>query len=364
MVRIVIAGGGTGGHLFPGIAIAEEFISRYPDAAILFIGTKRGIESRLPAMKSYNLVTIDVEGIKGRGIMALIKGAYRIPKSMWQARRAMKKFAPQLVIGVGGYASGPAVMTAYLMGLPTVIAEQNAVPGITNRILGKVAEKIFLTYAASGEWFPRHKVTVSGNPVRSAFTRTRGQMREKADIRHLLIFGGSQGAAAINKAVAGMLSEMGKIKNLVQITHQTGVKDGEAMKQAYQEAGIKAEVTPFIDDMAAAYRTADLIICRAGATSLAEITAAGRAAVLIPFPLATNDHQTKNAEELAHAGAAVIIKESDLTAAVLWNTVSSLLQDEKKLKAMAENSARQGNINAAAVIVDSSLALLRQKKES
>jgi UDP-N-acetylglucosamine--N-acetylmuramyl-(pentapeptide) pyrophosphoryl-undecaprenol N-acetylglucosamine transferase len=356
-VHIVIAGGGTGGHLFPGIAIAEEFIRRDGQAKVLFIGTKRGIESRMLASIGYELRTIDIEGVKGRGLKALLKGFYQIPQSMWQSRRILKKFRPGLVIGVGGYASGPAVLAAYLMGIPTAITEQNVMPGITNRILGKFADKVFVTYAETEKWFSRSKVILSGNPVRAQFAGGRALAGAEKNFRQLLIFGGSQGAAAINKSVLEMLPRLKEMKTEIRILHQTGARDAETVRQAYSRYGINAEVTPFIVDMAGAYSLADLIICRAGATSLAEITAAGKAPILIPFPFAANDHQTKNARAMSAAGAAVTICESDLTGEKLFEAVADLLGDEKKLRAMEEQSAKLGNVGAAATIVDACLQL-------
>ncbi len=357
-MRIVIAGGGTGGHLFPGIAIAEEFIKRNKQTEVLFIGTQKGIESKLLGPAGYELSTIEIEGIKGRGMKALMKGFYQIPQSLWQSRRILKQFHPQMVIGVGGYASGPVVLAAYFMGLPTAIAEQNAVPGITNRILGKFADKIFVTYARTAELFSRSKVSISGNPVRAAFINVRSLQKAEKKFFQLLIFGGSQGAMAINKSVVEMLPQLSGMKNEVHILHQTGAREVESVRAAYDRHGISADVTAFIIDMAEAYRQADLIICRAGATSLAEITAAGKVPILIPFPWATNDHQTKNAQALADRGAAIMINEKDLSGNKLFEVVEGLLSNPKKLRLLEENSAKLGNINAASNIVDACLELM------
>ena len=356
-MRIVIAGGGTGGHLFPGIAIAEEFLARGNDSKVVFIGTKKGIEHRLLGQLGYDLQEIDVEGVKGRGLKALIKVAYQIPHSMWQSRQILKRFCPDVVIGVGGYASGPAVVTAWLLGIPAAIAEQNAMPGITNRILSKFAKRIFVTYAQTKDWFPQSKVIVSGNPVRKVFAEQRSRPQERKQYRHLLIFGGSQGAAAINRNVIAMMPQLQKMKDKLHVLHQTGDREVEIVKQAYEQFGLDAQVTPFIVNMADAYAAADLIICRAGATSLAEITAAGRAAILIPYPWAANDHQTKNAEVLASAGAAVMINENELTGQKLFGVIEDLLANTQKLSQMEEASLKLGNIKAAATIVDACMEL-------
>lgn len=357
-MRIVIAGGGTGGHLFPGIAIAEEFLKRSAEAEVIFIGTKKGIEARLLETLGFKLETIDVEGLKGRGIGALVKGIYQIPKSIWQSRRILKAFAPNIVIGVGGYASGPAVIAACFMGIPTAIAEQNAVPGITNKILGKFVNKIFVTYKQAAESFASQKVIVSGNPVRAAFAETKETEKQKKDYWQLLVFGGSQGAETINKAMVSMLPRLQKIKKSIHIIHQTGPRQANQIKHAYEKYSMKAQVLPFITDMVKAYKNADLIVCRAGATSLAEITAAGKAAILIPFPFAANDHQTKNAQAMAGAGAALIVHERELGEEKLFQVIDGLLKDEKKLRQVEMKSAKLGNIKAASKIVDACIKLM------
>jgi UDP-N-acetylglucosamine--N-acetylmuramyl-(pentapeptide) pyrophosphoryl-undecaprenol N-acetylglucosamine transferase len=360
-MRIVIAGGGTGGHLFPGIAIAEEFLKRDDKTKIIFIGTKKGIESKLLGQLGYELKEIDIEGVKGRGGKALVRGAYQVPKSILQSRYILKQFNPEIVVGVGGYASGPAVLAAFLMRIPTAIAEQNAVPGITNRILGIFADKIFVTYAQTRTCFPQKKVVLSGNPVRAAFIAERGKEKEKKDFRQLLIFGGSQGAEAINKSVIDMLPQLQSMKDKVHVHHQTGSRQLEEVKKAYEQSGIQAKVTSFIVDMAGAYAEADLIICRAGATSLAEITAAGKAAILIPYPWAANDHQLKNAQALASEGAAELITERELSGSMLFSVIDHLLRDEPKLHRMEENSLRLSRTDAAATIVDNCIKLMAKR---
>ena len=360
-MRIVIAGGGTGGHLFPGIAIAEEFLKRDKETKVIFIGTKKGIESRLLDKFGYELREIDIEGVKGRGMKALVKGFFQIPKSLWQSRRILKQFSADIVVGVGGYASGPAVLAAHFMNIPTAIAEQNAIPGVTNRILGNFTDRVFVTYEQTQQCFSQKKVVLSGNPVRASFTSWRVQREVKKNYRQLLIFGGSQGAEAINKSVVDMLPQLQKIKDKVRIFHQTGLQQMEEVKKAYQQSGIQAVVTDFIIDMAETYAQADLIICRAGATSLAEITAAGKAAVLIPYPWAANDHQFKNALAMSEAGAAVVIPEKELNGSSLFGVVDGILQDESKLLRMEENSLKMGKIDAAATIVDACVGLMAEK---
>lgn len=363
-MRVVIAGGGTGGHLFPGIAIAEEFIRRDPETTVIFIGTRRGIENKLLATLGYRLETIDVEGVKGRGIKALMKGVYQIPKSMMQSRRIVRNFRPDLVVGVGGYASGPAVLVAHFMGVPTVIAEQNAIGGVTNKILGRFVDKIFVTYEQTKAFFPPDKVVVSGNPVRLSVASRQGARRGQRAYRQLLVFGGSQGAEAINQCMMDMMPRLKTMKDEVRILHQTGARQKEIIAQSYARHGIHAEVKDFILDMSRAYEEADLIVCRAGATSLAEITAAGRAAVLIPYPFAADDHQLKNAQALAEQGAAVVIRESELTAERLFEVVRSLLQDEETLRRMEEHSRKMSKPEAAATIVNHCEALVARSRKA
>jgi UDP-N-acetylglucosamine--N-acetylmuramyl-(pentapeptide) pyrophosphoryl-undecaprenol N-acetylglucosamine transferase len=351
-MRVIIAGGGTGGHLFPGIAIAEEFLRRDQASSILFIGTQRGLEKRVLGKMGFNLGTLDVEGIKGRGIAKALGAILKIPRSLIESYRLIRNFCPDIVIGVGGYASGPAVMTARLMGIKTAIAEQNALPGITNRILGRIVDRIFITFPETKKWFPEKKTIVSGNPVRAAFLIGIKEAEKRAGKFTLLIFGGSQGAHSINLAALDSLPYLTKIKDQLRVIHQTGSADLDSITLNYNSHGIDAEVLPFIMDMAQAFRSADLLICRAGATSIAEITASGKAAVLIPFPHAVNDHQTKNAEALVKAGAAVLIHEKDISGKTLAETIEKFYHHPELIREMEARSAGLGNVMAAADIID------------
>jgi UDP-N-acetylglucosamine--N-acetylmuramyl-(pentapeptide) pyrophosphoryl-undecaprenol N-acetylglucosamine transferase len=359
-VNVIIAGGGTGGHLFPGIAIAEEFLRRNRGDRILFVGTNRGIEKRVLGNLGFLLRTIDVEGIKGKGWMKSLAAVLLIPMSLIQSFRIIRGFSPELVIGVGGYASGPVVLAACLMGIRTAIAEQNALPGLTNRILGKMVDRVFVSFAQTGRWFHSRKVMVSGNPIRQGFAAEMKQPKEPNRPFTLLVFGGSQGAHAINRSMLEALDDLEPLRDRMRILHQTGSKDRDAVANTYRTKGATAEVLPFITDMAAAYQTADLLVCRAGATSIAEITAAGKAAILIPFPAAVEDHQTKNAEVLVQAGAAEMIHEKELTGARLAATIRRYYESPELLREMETRSAGLGNIRAAADIVDACLALVQQ----
>ncbi|MEW6334676.1 MAG: undecaprenyldiphospho-muramoylpentapeptide beta-N-acetylglucosaminyltransferase [Thermodesulfobacteriota bacterium] len=359
---MVIAGGGTGGHLFPGIAIAEEFLARDPAHRILFIGTERGLEKTVLEGMGLPLRTIRIRGIKGRGPLQILAALAMIPGAFLAAFRILREFRPDLVVGVGGYASGPAVLTARLMGTKTAIAEQNAFPGLTNRLLGRVADRIFLTFPASQRWFSEGRTEVTGNPIRAAFFAGKPP-EEKEDPRFtLLIFGGSQGARAINRAAAEALSGLAHLKDRLRFIHQTGNADLERVAAAYREGGFAADVSPFIRDMAAAYRKADLLVCRAGATSIAEITAGGKASILIPFPFAVNDHQRHNAEVLSRAGAAEVIAERDLNGPVLAGAIERLVGHPDRIGKMEAAAAALGRRQAARDIVDICLALAGQQE--
>jgi UDP-N-acetylglucosamine--N-acetylmuramyl-(pentapeptide) pyrophosphoryl-undecaprenol N-acetylglucosamine transferase len=357
---MIVAGGGTGGHLFPGVAIAEEFLGRNPANRVLFIGTERGLEKRVLSGLGLPLETLKVEGLQGRGPLRVLGSLLKIPGSLLASFRILRRFRPAIVVGVGGYASGPAVLAARLLGIRTAIAEQNAFPGLTNRILGRIVHRIFVTFPESAAWLPAGKTLVTGNPIRIAFVG-QGAGEEKRDPRFtLLIFGGSQGAHAINRVVVEALEGLESLKDKIRFIHQTGERDRETVARAYRERGFAAEVSPFIAEMASAYRTADLLLCRAGATSIAEITAGGKAALLIPFPFAVNDHQTRNAELLARAGAAQMIPERELSGPGLAAVIGRLYRHPEEIKRMEAASAAMGNIRAAAAIVDGCLELIQK----
>jgi len=360
-IRVIIAGGGTGGHLFPGVAIAEEFMRRNSETRVLFVGTERGLEARVLKDIGLPLETIDVAGIRGKGIMESVRGVWKIPRSMLQSYTIIKQFDPRIVIGVGGYASGPVVMMARMTGKKTAIAEQNALPGVTNKILGKIVDRIFLTFADTTGVFPADKVLISGNPVRSSFlSESREDTERDARTLTLLIYGGSQGAAGINRAVVEGLPYLHDVRDSLRIIHQTGTHDLDMVHDAYAAHGISGDVVPFIHDMASVYSEADLLVCRAGATTIAEITVSGKAAVLIPFPYAVGDHQTLNARVLVDAGAALMIREQDLSGEKLAVIIKDLLCDRGRIREMEARSRRLGNAHAAADIVDECMKLTEE----
>ena len=360
-LRVVIAGGGTGGHLFPGIAVARELLARRPDAVVTFAGTAQGIEARVLPREGFALDLIRSGGIKGKSIAGRARGASLLPASAWDAWNVVARRRPHLVIGVGGYSSGPVVLVAAMRAIPTMVLEQNAVPGLTNRLLAPFVRAAAVTFESAGRYFGG-KAFVSGNPVRPEFFESVGLSTEagadeQSSTAGILVFGGSQGAHAINVAMVEAAAELAADPHL-RITHQTGERDVEMVRAAYGRAGIPAEVEPFLYDMGQRLRHADVIVCRAGATTLAEITAAGKAAILIPLPTATDDHQRKNAEALAATGAAELLLQSEATGSVLARRIRALSGDRGARTRMERAARALARPDAAKVIVDRALELV------
>ncbi|MEA3363001.1 MAG: undecaprenyldiphospho-muramoylpentapeptide beta-N-acetylglucosaminyltransferase [Thermodesulfobacteriota bacterium] len=344
-MRLLLAGGGTGGHLFPAVALAQLLLKQDETAAVQFVGTKRGLEQRLLPKLGLPLATVDMVGVVGRGWRGRIELVPKLIKSLIQAKIILRNFKPDLVIGVGGYASVPVLLIAKMTGVPYLIHEQNAIPGLSNRLFGRWAKSICLSFSESGSGFDRSKTVVTGNPLRQGLESVAEEMSQRGK---LLIFGGSRGARAINQAVIEMLPFLIEWEQRPEILHQTGEEDLLQVQQAYRNAGFNPEqVVPFIDDMASAYRQASLVICRAGATTLAELTACGRAAILIPFPSAAGDHQTANAKALENVGAAISLPQSELVPESLARLVKNLLADRQTLQRMGEQG-RQLNFPGAA----------------
>lgn len=357
-VRVIIAGGGTGGHIFPGVAIAEEF-QRRGNAVLLFVGTGNRLEQTILGGRGFDYRALRVAGFKGKGPRRVLEALLKLPGSMLESHRIIREFRPNIVLGVGGYSSGPLVLVAHLLGIMTAVAEQNALPGLANRILGKFVRRIFLTYGETRAWFPASRAFVTGNPVRADLKPSpREEIKCDGEGFTLLIFGGSQGAHAINRTFVSALPYLEEAKEHLRIIHQTGETDRKEMDECYRSYGFKAEVSTFIQDMGAAYRAADLVICRSGATSLAELTVMEKASILIPFPFAVDDHQKKNALELANAGAAIMIEEKELTGSKMAETIKRFYRNRGLLRNMEEKAAALGNSRAAADIVDHLMALL------
>jgi UDP-N-acetylglucosamine--N-acetylmuramyl-(pentapeptide) pyrophosphoryl-undecaprenol N-acetylglucosamine transferase len=354
-MRVVLAGGGTGGHLFPGLAVAREFQRRKPDSVILFVGTEQGIESRVLPKEGFKLETLTVRGIKGRGARGWIDAAWGVPAGVLRSLAILKEFRPDCVVGLGGYASGPVLLAARLSGRPCAIMEQNLRPGFTNKLLGRLVDRVFTAYPQSAAFFPGARVVETGNPVRWRSLPSVGRGKEFS----LLVFGGSAGARRINYAVIEALQQLIDLKEQIVITHQTGSSDHAAILQAYSALPFAAEITPFIDAMDRAYARADLVVCRSGATTLAELTAFGKAAILVPYPYAIYDHQRANAEALRDQGAAEMILDQELSGTILAEKIRGYFGDRGRLERMAAAARAAGRPDAAARIVEECCALAR-----
>jgi UDP-N-acetylglucosamine--N-acetylmuramyl-(pentapeptide) pyrophosphoryl-undecaprenol N-acetylglucosamine transferase len=352
-MRILFAGGGTGGHLFPGVAVAREFQRRDRRNQILFVGTQRGIEFRTLSKEGFNLETLPIRGLKGRGIRGLIDAAYGVPLSLIGAFGIVRRFHPDRIIGLGGYASGPMLLAGKIAGVRCAIMEQNLRPGFTNKLLGRWVDVVFTAYAESAEFFRGARVVESGNPVRWQKLPT-VQPREKFS---LLVFGGSLGARRINFAAIEALKQLTDFKNELFVTHQTGELDYTAVREAYSALPFEAEIAPFINAMDEAYAQADLLLCRSGATTVAELTAFGKAAILVPYPYAIYDHQRGNAQALKDRGAADMILDQELTGEILAARIRGYISDRARIDRMAAAARLMGRPDAAARIVDECCAL-------
>lgn len=345
-MRLLLAGGGTGGHLFPAVALAEQLRREEPESAVLFVGTARGLESRLLPELGWPLRTVPMSGWAGLGLAERLKVPGRLLASLSQSRRILKEFHPDVVVGVGGYASLPVLLAARLAGIPYLVHEQNAWPGLANRLLGGGAERVCLSFAEAGKGFRGARLAVTGNPVRAAMESCPPLTSEPLQ---LLVFGGSHGARAINRALLEALPALAAWRGTLSIVHQTGRADLDEVSAGYRAAGwTGVEVTPFITDMATAYARASLVVCRAGATTLAELTACGRPAVLIPYPFAANNHQEANAAALAAKGAAIMLVQRELKADSFAALLDGLLRDPARLTAMGAASRALSRPGAAA----------------
>ncbi len=349
-MKVLIAAGGTGGHIYPGIAVAKELILRNAENEVLFVGTARGLENKIVPDNGFQLALIHSAGLKSVGLAGMIKGLSVLPKSFLEARHLLNEFRPDVVVGAGGYVSGPVLLTAHFMGFPTLVMDSNALPGFTNRRLARFVDKAALTFDDAVPFFGS-KGIVTGNPVRSDFFSI--PERKPVEPLGILIFGGSQGARAINNAMIDALPKLRETGTPLRITHQTGESDFEKVRQAYAEAGADgADVRPYIADMVAEFEKADLIISRAGATTCAEVAAAGKASLMVPLPSAADDHQRKNAEAMAKDGAVSIILQSDLSGDSLAERLIELLNDPDKLAEMGAAARRLARPDAAEATVD------------
>ncbi|GAM09512.1 UDP-N-acetylglucosamine--N-acetylmuramyl-(pentapeptide) pyrophosphoryl-undecaprenol N-acetylglucosamine transferase [Geobacter sp. OR-1] len=361
-MRLIIAGGGTGGHLFPGISVAEEFVARDAANEVLFVGTSRGIESRIVPQLGMKLECVSASGVRGKNGLAQIKGAVLFLFGYSESRQILKRFRPDIVLGVGGYASAPLCLAARGMQIGYFIHEQNAIPGLTNRLLARFARQVFISLEESRRFFPQDKVMMTGNPLRKSILDLVAASEDTpapatSEKFRILVFGGSQGARSINQAMIAALPHLAAMNNRIAIVHQTGQNDRDEVAEGYARSGVEAEVLPFIDDMAGAYRNADLVVCRAGATTIAEVTAAAKACLFIPFPHAVDDHQRKNAEALLKQDACLMLLEQELTGERLAGEIVRIMADPARLAAIAVNARRMARLDAARIIVDRMLAI-------
>lgn len=356
-MRMLLAGGGTGGHFFPAVALAQQLLAAEPESKVLFVGTSRGIEARLTPELGYELELVEISGFVGKGLVGKVSVAAKLVKSVFRSLEILDRFKPDVVVGVGGYASAPVLIAALLKKYPTLIHEQNAWPGMTNRLLARWVDRVCLSFGEAEGAFHKAVTVLTGNPLRSG-------MEECSDIPagdpSLLVFGGSLGARAINNALVEalpLLAPLGK----VNILHQTGAEDLERIKKGYVEAGWDEDaVVPFITDMPAAYARAQLVLCRAGATTLAELTACGRPAILVPYPHAAADHQSANARALEKKNAAIVLPQSELSAERLAAMILEFLADRPRLLAMAEAARQAGKRGAAELILKQCRAIARK----
>jgi UDP-N-acetylglucosamine--N-acetylmuramyl-(pentapeptide) pyrophosphoryl-undecaprenol N-acetylglucosamine transferase len=359
-IRVLIAAGGTGGHVYPGIAMAEAFLQRFPSCEVRFVGTERGLENRLVAEAGYPLEHVRASRVKNAGLFARLAAVIRLPLGIWDARRILKKFKTDIVVSVGGYSAAPTVIAAWLSRIPSVAIEPNAVPGLTNRVLGRLSGRILLGFEQAASWFAKSKTCVTGVPLRSAavdaLLGAAQAVKDPNKTARILVFGGSQGARFLNERMPETLRGLE-----IEVLHQTG-EAGEALtRQRYQDAGVNADVRPYIIDMAGAYAQADLAVTRAGASTVAELATAGLPSLLIPFPFAADDHQAANAAALEQAGAAKMVRQEDWNDDEMRDWIAGLLASRQKVDEMAQAARSLGHQDAANLAVDACIKLLEQR---
>ena len=354
----MVAGGGTGGHLFPGVAVAKEIRRRFKKAEVLFVTGRRKMESEVLRNEGFRQVSIAVEGMKGRGLLRGVLVAFKLPWSLFQSLWIIRGFSPHVVLGVGGYSAGPVCLAARLMGVPSAVHEQNSFPGLTNRLLCRVVNRVFISFEESRKHFSGGSIRLTGNPIRPDFAAQEVPSDKRGRPFTVLVVGGSQGARAINGAFLEAMTLLKKKNRSCRVLHQTGELDYPNTEALYRERGLEGEVTPFIQDMAGAYREADLVVSRAGAGAIFEIAAMGKPSLLIPYPFAANRHQETNAQVLVEAGAAEMILQENLTGELLADRITAYMEDRAALERMAEAARRVSKPDAAKRIADGLLELM------
>jgi UDP-N-acetylglucosamine--N-acetylmuramyl-(pentapeptide) pyrophosphoryl-undecaprenol N-acetylglucosamine transferase len=355
-MRVILAGGGTGGHVIPALAIAQQLKKAYA-AELLFIGTPRGMENRLVPAAGFELRLVQVGALKNVSLTTRLRTAWDLPVAVLKSWSMLKEFRPDVVIGVGGYASGPAMAAAILRGVPTIAFEPNVVPGFANRLVASRVSMAAVQFEQTGRFFRKFEVT--GVPVRPAFFEIPPKRPDASPT--LLVFGGSQGAHAINQATIAALPALRQKIPGLRIIHQTGERDFTEAQSAYQAAGFNAEVSAFITDMPGVFAQADLLVCRSGASTVGEVAAAGKPAIFVPFPRAADDHQKVNAQALVTAGAAAMLEEADLTGTSLAETVAKLFGEPAQLEQMGKAAKALSHPNAAQDVARMAAALAGMK---
>jgi UDP-N-acetylglucosamine--N-acetylmuramyl-(pentapeptide) pyrophosphoryl-undecaprenol N-acetylglucosamine transferase len=363
-MKAVIAGGGTGGHLFPGLALADEFRKRDGSADILFVGTEHGIEARVLPREGYPLKFVRAEGIAGKSIFKKIRSVTKISLSVLDSRRILNSFNPDIVIGMGGYASGAVVLAAHMKSIPTMIHEQNSVPGMANRLLGRFVDRICVTYQESLSAFPHGKTFLTGNPIRPKILRGDREAAQRLfslekGIFTVFVFGGSSGAMSINRTMVDALNYLGEYRDKIQFLHQTGERDYESVRDAYRKSEFKGTVAPFIYQMSEAYAAADMIISRAGATTLAELTALGKASLLVPYPHSAGRHQEVNAMKLREMGAAFVVFDHEMSGELLGKRIREFFESDSLRADMQKASRGLGRPDACARVADIAVSLIK-----
>jgi UDP-N-acetylglucosamine--N-acetylmuramyl-(pentapeptide) pyrophosphoryl-undecaprenol N-acetylglucosamine transferase len=351
---LLIAGGGTGGHIYPAIAIAREYLGRDAARRVIFVGTEKGLEKTIVPKAGFPLEFIEVGGLKGKGGLDLVKNIFRVPKGFLQAWKLIGKHKPSVVLGVGGYSSGPVLLAAKLRGFPTIVHEANAFPGLANRSLARFVTTVAVAFEEAGPRMKRKDAVVTGNPIRKEFFETKKPSQPATrNSQRLVLFGGSQGSRIINDTMTGALLFLARLKDSLEIVHQTGPNELEKVQTAYrQSAFTSARVVPYLDPIVDEIAAADLVVCRAGAMTIGELAAIGRAAVLIPFAAATNNHQELNARVVERAGGAVVITENELSPERLAGAISEILSDPQRAARMGAAAKTLAVPDATKKIVD------------
>ncbi len=359
-MRMIVAGGGTGGHLFPGIAVASAIIERVPDSRVLFIGTSRLLDQQALAGLGFELAALQCGGVKGLSFTERLRSLQMMPGSVVEAVRMLRRFKADLVFGVGGYVTGPVLLAAKLLGIPIAIHEQNSVPGMANRLAGKLADRVFISLPCTPP-FTARKTVQTGNPLRKEILEMAGCAKLNGHLPTVLVLGGSQGAHRVNVLMMEAMEHLSVQGVQMRVIHQTGAADKEQVTNCYAQLGVEAEVSAFIRDMATVYARADLVVSRAGATTLAELAVMGLPALLIPYPYAADDHQVTNGEYYVKANGCRMLRESGLTGEILGRTISEYLRNREELHTMAANMKTMALPDATSRIVDECIRLAARK---